>query len=126
MTVSAWAAATEPILEGVASAYGGSITYQRLAEQMFEQTGFRTRMLLGNWIGQVLGPVQTATLVEGKPPLSSLVVRAETGGVGDGYVNHQNPRGFATFANGNRPRPSTGLPATGCTAAMSPQMPNPR
>ena len=28
---------------------------------------------------------------------SSLVVRAETGGVGDGYVNHQNPQGFATF-----------------------------
>lgn len=96
--VSSWAAATEPILEGVASTYGGSITYQLLAQNLFEQTGYRTLMLLGNWIGKVLGPVQSATLAEGKPPLSSLVVRAETGGVGDGYVNHQNPCGFATYA----------------------------
>lgn len=96
--LSAWVAVTEPILEGVASVYGGSITYEQLAEQLFEQTGYRTRMLLGNWIGQVLGPVQSATLAEGKPPLSSLVVRAETGGVGDGYVNHQHPQGFASFA----------------------------
>lgn len=43
--------------------------------------------------------MQSATLADGKPPLSSLVVRAETGGVGDGYVNHQNPQGFATFAD---------------------------
>jgi hypothetical protein len=86
--VSAWVAATEPILEEVASVYGGSITYEQLAEKLFEQTGYRTRMLLGNWIGQVLGPVQNATLAEGKPPLSSLVVRAETGGVGEGYINH--------------------------------------
>jgi hypothetical protein len=96
--VSAWVAATEPILEGVASVYGGSITYEQLAEKLFEQTGYRTRMLLGNWIGQVLGPVQSTTLAERKPPLSSLVVRAETGGVGEGYINHQHPQGFATFA----------------------------
>src|SRR4051794_5501414 len=80
--VTAWVAATEPILEAVASVYGASITYDALARQLFNVTGFRTRMLLGNWIGQVLGPVQNATLTEGKPPLSSLVVRAETGGVG--------------------------------------------
>ena len=48
-------------------------------------------MMLGHWIGQVLGPVQAATLTEGKPPLSALVVRAGTGGVGDGYVNHEHP-----------------------------------
>lgn len=80
------------------SVYGRSIAYEQLAEELFEQTGYGTRMLLGNWIGQVLGPVQSATLAEGKPPLSSLVVRAETGGVGEGYVNHQHPQGFATFA----------------------------
>lgn len=97
--VEAWVAATEPILEDVASVYGGSITYEQLAEELFKQTGYRTRMLLGNWIGQVLGPVQRATLAEGKPPLSSLVVQAETGGVGEGYVNHQHPQGFATFAD---------------------------
>ena len=41
-------------------------------------------MLLGQWIGKVLGPVQTATLTGGKPPLSSLVVKAGPGGVGEG------------------------------------------
>lgn len=29
----------------------------------------------------------------------TLVVRAETDEVGEGYVNHQNPQGFATFAD---------------------------
>ena len=83
-------------LEDVASVYGGSITYEDLASGLFERTGYRTRMLLGNWIGQVLGPVQSATLADGKPPLSSLVVHAQTGGVGEGYVNHQHPEGFTT------------------------------
>ena len=35
---------------------------------------------------------------EGKPPLSALVVRAGTGGVGEGYVNHEHPEGFGSFA----------------------------
>ncbi len=98
VAVAAWVQATEAILERVAATYGGSITYEQLAQQLFDETGYRTRMLLGQWIGQVLGPVQTATLTHGKPPLSSLVVRAATGGVGDGYVNHDHPEGFASFA----------------------------
>ncbi|HLM04340.1 MAG TPA: hypothetical protein VK402_04010 [Blastococcus sp.] len=98
VAVAAWVQATEAILERVAATYGGSITYEQLAEQLFDETGYRTRMLLGQWIGQVLGPVQAATLTDGKPPLSSLVVRAATGGVGDGYVNHEHPEGFASFA----------------------------
>ena len=98
VAVAAWVEATEAILERVAAVYGASITYEQLAEQLFDATGYRTRMMLGHWIGQVLGPVQAATLTEGKPPLSSLVVRAGTGGVGDGYVNHEHPEGFASFA----------------------------
>jgi len=98
VAVAAWEQATEAILERVAATYGGSITYEQLAHQLFDETGYRTRMLLGQWIGQVLGPVQAATLTDGKPPLSSLVVRATTGGVGDGYVNHEHPEGFASFA----------------------------
>jgi hypothetical protein len=98
VAVAAWVQATEAILEKVAATYGGSITYEELAQQLFDETGYRTRMLLGQWIGQVLGPVQAATLTDGKPPLSSLVVRAATGGVGDGYVNHGHPEGFASFA----------------------------
>src|SRR4051794_40530179 len=98
VAVAAWVDAAEAILERVAATYGGSITYQPLAKQLFDETGYRTRMMLGHWIGKVLGPVQAATLSEGKPPLSSLVVRAETGGVGDGYVNHEHPNGFASSA----------------------------
>lgn len=97
VAVDAWVRATEEILEAVAATYGASITYEELAQQLFERTGYRTRMMLGHWIGQVLGPVQAATLTEGKPPLSALVVRAGTGGVGDGYINHEHPEGFASF-----------------------------
>jgi len=102
VAVAAWARAAEGILEGVAATYGGSITYDQLAQQLFDKTGYRTRSLLANWIGQVLGPVQAATLTEGKPPLSALVVRAGTGGVGDGYVNHEHPEGFASFVERQR------------------------
>jgi hypothetical protein len=102
VAIAARVQATEAILERVAANYGGSVTYEQLAEQLFAETGYRTRMLLGQWIGQVLGPVQAATLTEGKPPLSSLVVRAATGGVGDGYVNHEHPEGFASFAERQR------------------------
>jgi hypothetical protein len=98
VAVAAWVQATEAILEGVAATCGGSITYEELAQQLFDKTGYRTRMMLGHWIGQVLGPVQAATLTEGKPPLSALVVRAGTGGVGEGYVNHEHPEGFVSFA----------------------------
>ncbi len=98
VAVAAWVQASEAILEEVAATYGGSITYDQLARQLFDRTGYRTRMMLGHWIGQVLGPVQSATLTDGKPPLSALVVRAGTGGVGDGYVNHEHPEGFASFA----------------------------
>ena len=98
VAVAAWVQATGAILEEVAATYGGSITYDELARRLFDTTGYRTRMMLGHWIGQVLGPLQAATLTEGKPPLSALVVRAGTGGVGDGYVNHEHPEGFASFA----------------------------
>src|SRR3712207_3464510 len=98
VAVAAWVQETEAVLEEVAATYGGSITYDQLAQRLFDRTGSRTRMMLGHWIGQVLGPVQAATITQGKPPLSALVVRAGTGGVGDGYVNHEHPQGFASFA----------------------------
>jgi hypothetical protein len=64
---------------------------------LFYETGYRTRMLLGRWIGKVLGAVQTDALARGKPPLTSLVVRTETGGVGEGYINQEHPDGLASF-----------------------------
>lgn len=91
--IAAWTEAAVPILETVASHYTGSVTYEQLAEQLFETTGVRTKMLLSNWIGKVLGPVQGTTLAEDKPPLTSLVVTAD-GAVGKGYINHAHRHGF--------------------------------
>ena len=36
--LAAWVDATEPILEGVAATFGNSITYDQLAQQLFERT----------------------------------------------------------------------------------------
>lgn len=81
----AWAAAAYPVLEEVASRYGSVVYYKEVAERIQDLSGIRTTMLLSNWIGRVLGKVLHRTADEGKPPLTALVVRAEDGGVGDGY-----------------------------------------
>ena len=90
--MGAWAEAILPELEQVASVFGGSITYEDLASAIQYRTGYRTRMLLGNWIGKVLEVVLKRTIREGLAPLTSLVVRKDTGGVGDGYYNHDHPQ----------------------------------
>ncbi|MFT4470122.1 hypothetical protein ACMX2H_09475 [Arthrobacter sulfonylureivorans] len=76
---------TIPILEEVASTYGGYIFYKDLAQQLFERTGVHTRTQLGNWIGKPLGAVLGHCLKHDLPALSSLVVRAESGMVGHGF-----------------------------------------
>ncbi|SNR98692.1 hypothetical protein, partial [Blastococcus mobilis] len=96
VAVAAWVEATEPILERVAATYNGTIRYEQLRDQLFDETGYRTRSLMTNWISQVLGPVQNATRAEAKPPLTSLVVLTGTGGVGPGYINHEHPAGDFT------------------------------
>jgi hypothetical protein len=53
--VSAWTVAALAVLEGVARRYRAAITYKELAEEVQEATGIRTRVLMMNWIGQVLG-----------------------------------------------------------------------
>lgn len=85
-----------PQLMQVASNYGASITYEDLATALQDRTGYRTRMLLSNWIGQVLEVVLLSTLREDLAPLTSLVVLKDTGGVGDGYYNREHPQGTIT------------------------------
>lgn len=80
-----WTEATVPILEDVASTYGGYIFYKDLGERLFEKTGVHTRTQLGNWIGKPLGAVLGHCRDNGLPALSSLVVRAGNGMVGDGF-----------------------------------------
>lgn len=80
-----WANAAYPILEEVAASYGAVIYYKDLAERIQDVSGVRTTIRLSHWIGPVLGKTLHRAADEGKPPLTALVVRAEDGGVGDGY-----------------------------------------
>jgi hypothetical protein len=83
--VAAWTAAAIPALERVAGVYHATITYLDLGEQVQDRSGIRTRMLLMNWIGQVLGGVSRTSHGKGQPLLSALCVRAD-GTIGEGYA----------------------------------------
>lgn len=80
----AWAEVAEPILRRVACTYHATITYQQLADEVRDVTGYRTRMLIHYWIGDVLGRVARACHARGEPLLSALCVDS-TGSVGPGY-----------------------------------------
>jgi hypothetical protein len=81
-----WAEEAVRILsEEVATQYGGYITYTQLAERVVENTGRTTRMQQRYWIGNVLGKVLQRCRRRRLPALSSLVVRADTGMVGEGF-----------------------------------------
>jgi len=82
--VATWTAAAVPVLERVARSYNATITYKDLGEQVQDAAGIRTRVLLMNWIGQVLGGVARQSHRRGQPLLSCLCVHAD-GTVGDGY-----------------------------------------
>ncbi|MCT9011101.1 hypothetical protein [Streptomyces rhizosphaerihabitans] len=81
----AWAGEAYEVLMGVAGTYHAVITYKELAEEIQHRTGVRTKALLHNWIGSVLGRVVREARRRGDPPLIALVVRSSDGMVGDGY-----------------------------------------
>ncbi|MFJ9834755.1 hypothetical protein ACIRU2_25740 [Streptomyces sp. NPDC101169] len=81
----AWAAEAYTILVGVARTYHAVITYKELGEEIQSRTGIRTRALLHNWIGPVLGRVVREAHRRGDPPLTALVVHTDDGKVGNGY-----------------------------------------
>ncbi|MHC5559277.1 hypothetical protein [Kocuria sp. U4B] len=81
-----WAEEAVRILsEEVATEYGGYITYTQLAERVVENTGRTTKMQQRYWIGNVLGKVLQRCRRRRLPALSALVVRADTGMVGEGF-----------------------------------------
>jgi hypothetical protein len=82
--IDAWTAAAIPVLEQVARSYHATISYKDLGEQVQGTAGIRTRVLLMNWIGQVLGGVARHSHQRGTPLLSCLCVHAD-GTVGEGY-----------------------------------------
>lgn len=73
------------ILVDVAQA-GSTITYGSFAERIVEATGIEDSRPLNWWIGQVLARIARANHERDEPFMSSLVVRASDGRVGDGYV----------------------------------------
>ncbi|PWF84870.1 hypothetical protein [Kocuria rosea] len=94
-----WTEATIPVLEEVASRVGGYITYKDLAERLFDVTGVRTRMQLGNWIGKPLGAVLWHCHDHGLPGLSSLVVHTGDGMVGEGFNEFLRIKGRAPISD---------------------------
>lgn len=82
--ILAWTAAALPVLERVGHTYRATITYKELADEVQEATGIRTRVLMMNWIGQVLGWASRQSHRQGQPMLSALCVHSD-GTVGEGY-----------------------------------------
>ncbi len=81
----AWSSEAYLILVGVAQTYHAVITYKELAEEIQSRTGIRTKSLLHNWIGPILGRVVREAHRRGDPPLTALVVHTDDGKVGSGY-----------------------------------------
>jgi hypothetical protein len=83
--VSLWGEAAVPVLEQVASKFGGYIYYKEFAEKLIEATGATTGQGLQNWVGDPLNRVIKHCLANDLPALSALVVRSTDGKVGDGF-----------------------------------------
>ena len=68
----------------VARTYNATISYKELGGEVQYVTGIHTRVLLMNWIGQVLGGASRISRLRGQPMLSALCVHSD-GMVGEGY-----------------------------------------
>lgn len=80
-----WAAAAIPVLEEVASTFGGYITYKDLKERVTAVTDVQSNQQLNFWSNTMLNRVIQLCEERNLPPLSSLVVNAGDGMVGSGF-----------------------------------------
>ncbi|WP_183100267.1 hypothetical protein [Nocardioides pelophilus] len=131
-----WAESAYEILSGVAGRYQAVIEYTQLGEEIQERTGVTTGMAVHNWIGGVLGLVVDRCVTEAVPPLTSLVVRKDTGMVGDGYdavltalgvaplddVMKREKHAASSRLECYRWANASGLPADGGRAALTPKL----
>jgi hypothetical protein len=85
--VDAWSDAALPVLLDTAHVYNAVITYKELGEAVHvqERTEIRTRVLLMNWIGQVLERVAAECNRRGELQVTALCVHQD-GTVGAGYA----------------------------------------
>ena len=131
-----WAEAAYDILGGVAGEYHAVVEYTTLGEEIQERSGVATRMAVRNWIGGALELVADRCVSEGIPPLTSLVVRKDTGMVGDQYNLVLTATGAAAIDDPLQREKhaaqsrlecyqwakATGLPADGGRAALAPKL----
>lgn len=80
-----WAVAAIPVLEEVASTFGGYITYKALKERVIAETDVQSNQQLNFWSSTMLNRVIQLCQERNLPPLSSLVVNAGDGMVGSGF-----------------------------------------
>ena len=83
--LAAWIPYAYDDLLATARKYHAYVTYLELGEHVQERSGVRTRMLLTNWIGQLLEQVAIRAKANGEPPLTSLCVHQD-GTIGPGYA----------------------------------------
>jgi hypothetical protein len=130
-----WAENAYKILENVAGQYNAVIEYTQLGNEIQERSGVTTTKAVRNWIGGVLEVVADRCVAEGIPPLTSLVVRRDTGMVGDAYNAVLAATGVATIEDPMQREKhaaqsrlecyrwanATDLPADGGRAALTPK-----
>ncbi|WP_434992147.1 hypothetical protein [Arthrobacter sp. Ld5] len=73
------------VLQEVASEYNRTITYAELKERVAAITRLPSDQLANTWASRVLNRTIRICETDGHPRLTSLVVRASDGGVGDGF-----------------------------------------
>jgi hypothetical protein len=131
-----WAEAAYEVLAGHAGRYHSVIEYTQLGEEIQERSGVATRMAVRTWIPGALELVVHRCVSEGIPPLTSLVVRKDTGMVGDGYdavlaatgappiddAMQREHHAAASRLECYRWADATGLPADGGRAALAPKL----
>lgn len=93
-----WAEIGHPFLVALAGTFGGLVSYKDFAEEVQSGAGIRTRVLLTNWIGKLLGDIARQAMANGEPSLTSLVVR-QNGTIGPGYAEVYEQRGLAVPAD---------------------------
>jgi hypothetical protein len=81
-----WTSMARDVLVDVARHYNRTITYSRLAAEVQTRSGVQTKMLMSQWIGDVLGVVSDECAARGEPLLPALCLH-EDGSVGDGYAD---------------------------------------
>ncbi|RHW27227.1 hypothetical protein D0Z08_11260 [Nocardioides immobilis] len=80
-----WAKTAYEILVDRAGQYRAVVEYTQFGDEIQERSGVATTVAVRNWIGGVLELVAQRCVSEGVPPLTSLVVRKDTGMVGAPY-----------------------------------------